>query len=412
MIIEEYKAKSLIRTSRPGLFSWSEFYLNPYQGCYHDCKYCDGKSEGYYMHADFADRIRVKVNAPQLLEQFLRKKGFIPFRRERTSTLIDFIPSLKKEAQATQPGKFILFIGGGVCDVYQPAEDISGITRKLLQIAYDYQVPVCILTKSTLVLRDMDLLKKINEESYACCNFTITLKDEYTQQIFEPRASTTGERFDAIKTLRDNNIHSGVYFYPVLPLIGDTDENMQSIYGEAKKAGAEFVYCWGLTLKPGRNKEEFLNTVNVHFPQLFPEYQRLYGNNNKYGHIDVTQFKKMGLPRPEVKGYILGHRYNIPYTAERYIPEGRIKTNLRVSEVLHKVAYIKGCLLQAPQSEVRHLYQTAHVLEEFHTDISTTGEELFPFIKEVYPYIQEVVEGKSTSLKKLEEKAYQALQEV
>lgn len=198
------------------------------------------------MHEDFAERIKVKVNAPHLLEQYLRKKGFIPFGREKTSTLVDFIPSLKEKAQLTQPGKFILHIGGGVCDVYQPAEKEVEITRKLLQIACDYKFPVIILTKNHLVLRDLDLLKKINENNYACCSFTITLANEKMQKIFEPKASTTKERFDAIKTLRKEGIHSGVYFYPVLPFIGDTDKNMQSIYDNAKKTGAEFVYCWGV----------------------------------------------------------------------------------------------------------------------------------------------------------------------
>ncbi len=197
-----------MRTSSPGIFSWSEAYLNPYQGCYHDCKYCDGKSEGYYMHDDFSERIKVKVNAPLLLEEYLRGKGFIPFGREKTSTLVDFIPSLKEKAQSAQPGKFILYIGGGVCDVYQPAEAQVGMTRKMLQIASEYKFPVCILTKNTLVLRDLDLLKRINEDTYACCSFTITLKDGKTQKIFEPRASTTEERFEAVKTLRDNGIHA------------------------------------------------------------------------------------------------------------------------------------------------------------------------------------------------------------
>lgn len=191
------------------------------------------------MHEDFAERIKVKANAPQLLEQYLRKNKFIPLRREKTSTLLDFAPALKK--QVTQPAKFILFIGGGVCDVYQPAENETQMTRTLLGIAHDYKFPVCILTKNTLVLRDLDLLKKINKDSYACCSFTITLKDD-TQKIFEPNASTTKERFEAIKTLRDNGIHAGVYFYPVLPFIGDTNKNMQGIYDTAKKVKAEFVY--------------------------------------------------------------------------------------------------------------------------------------------------------------------------
>ena len=77
MIIEENEAKSLVRIGRPSMFSWAEVHLNPYQGCYHDCKYCDGKSEGYHMHEDFSSRIKVKKNAPKLLEQFLKKRGFI-----------------------------------------------------------------------------------------------------------------------------------------------------------------------------------------------------------------------------------------------------------------------------------------------------------------------------------------------
>ena len=325
MIIEKYEAKSLIRTCSSSLFSWGEAYLNPYQGCYHDCVYCDGKSEGYYMHADFGERIRVKINAPILFEQFLKKKGFIHLHREKTSTLVDFLPSIKDSVQPRRPGKFIVHIGGGVCDVYQPAEKEIKITRKLLQITYDYKFPVFILTKNKLVLRDLDLLTKINEESYANVSFTITLADEKTQKIFEPRASTTQERFEAIKRLRDEGIHSGVYFYPTLPFIGDTDENMQTIYKQAKKVGTEFVYCWGLTLKPGRNKQEFFQTLEKHFPLLLQKYEKLYGNEDKYGNLDVTQAKEMGLTWPEVKGYKLGYEHGMPYAVKRYIPDGRIE---------------------------------------------------------------------------------------
>ena len=170
MIIEEYEAKTLIRTSKPSLFSWAEVYLNPYQGCYHDCVYCDGKSEGYYMHDDFGTRIRVKKNAPELLENYIRKKGLFPVNREKTSTLVDYFPSLKKLADTRKIAKFVLFIGGGVCDVYQPAEKETRMTRKLLEIACDYKLPVFFLTKSNLIIRDLDLLKAINEESYACAN--------------------------------------------------------------------------------------------------------------------------------------------------------------------------------------------------------------------------------------------------
>lgn len=368
------------------------------------------------MHDDFSERIRVKSNAPALLEQYLRKKGFIPLRREKTSTLVDFIPSLKDSIQSNQPGKFILFIGGGVCDVYQPAETEVKITRKLLQVAYDYKFPVYILTKNKLVLRDLDLLRRISKDSYACCSFTITLADELVQKIFEPRASTTQERYEAIQTLRKEGVHSGVYFYPVLPFIGDTDENMHTIYQKAIKAGAEFVYCWGLTLKPGRNKQTFMQTVEKHFPSLLSKYERLYSNNNRYGNLDANQFKRMGLMWPEVKGYRLGYEHGLPYAPERYIPEGRIKTNLQISEMLSKIAHIKGCLLQCSRSELHALRQTARFLESFQKDVSELkSEELrnLPGGNRTHQYVEEFVrENKSSYLEKLEEKAYKAVCEL
>nr|NHJ84127.1 radical SAM protein [Asgard group archaeon] len=302
MKIEEIEAKSLIRTSGPSIFSWAEIYLNPYQGCYHDCRYCDGKSEHYHMHDDFGNLIKVKINAPELFEKFLRKSGYSSVHRKEQFAIYDFFPDLKT-AKSYKNSKAIINIGGGVCDVYQPAEKEVKMTRKLLEIVYDYQLPLWILTKSNLVLRDLDIIKKINEETYACINFTITLQNERAQKIFEPKASTTSQRFEAIRILRNEGIHAGVYFYPALPFIGDTEENIQAIYQNAKKAGAEFVYCFGLTLKPGRNKVEFMRTLANHYPELYPKYQALYGNNNKYGHLDYEQFKEMGLVWPEIKGF-------------------------------------------------------------------------------------------------------------
>jgi len=410
MIIEEYEAKSLVRTARTSLFSWSELYLNPYQGCYHDCKYCDGKAEGYYMHDDFADRIRVKKNAPQLLEQYIKKLGFIPINRKKTSTLIDQFPELKESAGSNLPGKSVIFIGGGVCDVYQPAEEEVKMTRKLLQIAYDYKFPVFILTKNRLILRDLDLLKKINEESYVCACFTITLSNEETQKIFEPRASTTTERFEAVRKLREEGIHSGVYCYPSLPFIGDTDENLLGIYNQAKDVGAEFVYCMGLTLKPGRNKVEFMKTLQKHFPELYPKYKLLYGNENKYGALDSDQFKKMGLVWPEIKGYKLGYELNLDYTSKRYVPEGRIAINLEMSEILHRLIYLKNFFIKSSASERKDLNEAATLLISFNKDLSKLSEvekSKLPIGNSTKSYIEEYLsEGKSASLEDLERKAY------
>jgi DNA repair photolyase len=247
------------------------------------------------MHDDFAGLIKVKQNAPKLLKAFFQKKGFFPVHKKEQFAMYDFFPSLKDSEKTNIKPKFIVTVGGGVCDVYQPAERKTNITRALLEIVYDYQFPVSILTKSDLVLRDLDLIEKINAESFASVNFTITLNDESAQKIFEPGASTTSERFAAIKKLRSKGIQSGVYFYPALPFIGDTEDNIQAIYHRAQEVGAQYVYCWGLTLKPGRNKDEFMATIKEHYPELFPKYHKLYANNNKYGHLDTEQFKDQGL---------------------------------------------------------------------------------------------------------------------
>ncbi|MHA1227328.1 MAG: radical SAM protein, partial [Candidatus Hodarchaeales archaeon] len=199
MIIEKIKAKSLVNKTKIDDWWWSEGGMNPYQGCYHNCVYCDGKSEGYYMHEDFGTLIKAKTNAPELLEKFLRKNGFMPVNREKTSTLVDYYPSLKQQIKKKQPSKFILCVGGGVTDVYQPAERKMKITRRLLEILYDYDIPIQLLTKNKNVLRDIKLLKKINESSYANVAFSITLGDNSIQKIFEPRASSTNERFEALR---------------------------------------------------------------------------------------------------------------------------------------------------------------------------------------------------------------------
>jgi len=413
MIIEEYDAKSLVRTARTSLFSWAEVYLNPYQGCEHDCVYCDGKAESYYMHDDFGQRIRVKRNAPELLELYFKKQGFFPVNREKTSTLVDYFPNLRESADSSKTKKFVLFIGGGVCDVYQPAEKEIKMTRKLLQIAYDYKIPVFFLTKNTLILRDLDLLKKINEDSYACASFTITLADEKKQKIFEPNASTSQERFEAIKKLRSEGVHSGIYFYPTLPFIGDTDENMNAIYKTAKEVDTEFIYCWGLTLKPGRNKTEFMNTLKEHFPDIYPKYKILYGNEDKYGNLDRVKFEELGLIWPEIKGYKLGYELGLDYTSERYVPEGRIKTNLQLSALFQRLAYLKSFFVKSSKYEIRQLNEAARFLNTYKRDFSKLNDEE----KEqteidcgIMPYIEEYLNNReSRALENLEKLSYEAV---
>ena len=413
MKIEEKTVKTLIRQGGPSVFSWSEIYLNPYQGCYHNCMYCDGKSEHYHMHEDFGDRIFVKENAPALFKKYLKSKGFQPVHNKEQSAIDEFFPSLKDIPDSKTTPKSIITVGGGVCDVYQQPEKTVKMTQELLEIVYDYQFPLWILTKNDLVLRDIDLIKKINKESYACVNFTITLHDEKAQKIFEPRASTTPERFEAIRILRKEGIHSGVFCYPSLPFIGNTDKNIQAIYQSAKAANAEFIYANGLTLKPGRNKDEFMSTLKQHYPEVYPKYELLYGNNNKYGQLDMEQAQKLGLVWSLHRGYKFGYELGLDYTAKRFVPEGRIKTNLLLSELLWRIVYLKESILYDPRYEVNAFNEAAKLAENSKRDFGELKDNDFsdiPTNNQVREVIKEFVKtGKSVYLETLEKKSYEHL---
>ncbi|MCK4757865.1 MAG: hypothetical protein KAS67_05395 [Thermoplasmata archaeon] len=304
MNIEYYDAKTVVRKNKNS----DNINLNPYQGCWHDCVYCDGKAENYHMHEDFGTRIRVKANAPRLLEKWLKKEGLIPINRERTGTLLDYTDGARQVAAIPD---FTVCIGGGVCDVYQPAEKEVKVTRSLIQLAYDYNVPTFILTKNKLVLRDLDLLKLINESSKATVAMSIAFDSDEVQKIFEPNASPTSERFETLVALHKEGIHTGIWAMPLLPWIADTDENMDAIFMRAKKAGVEWMLADGLTLKPGRQKDQFMRVIGEYYPDLLPKYEKLYSNNNKWGIPDIPIAASLGMENTHEKGKRYAGKYGM-----------------------------------------------------------------------------------------------------
>jgi len=327
------------------------------------------------MHDDFNQRIYVKINAPNLLENYLLKKGFIPYNRDFTSTMLDYFPSLKNGASLKLPPKFIISMFGNVCDVYQPAEEKTQITRKLLQIVHDFGFPTRILTKSTLMLRDIELLKSIHMESFARIAFTITLANEKDQLIFEPNAASTLERFEALRALRKEGIPAGIYFTPVIPFIGDTEENLHSIFSIAKEAGAEFILTGGLTLRPGRNKDEFMHTLAENYSHLEEKYLKLYGNNNRGGQPDpfvAEQFKLIDIIKT---GYELSKKYAITFYEPRYIPEGQIQTNLRIATVLARIAFLKERIDHERGNHIQEIRQAAAFIEKMRDDLGEMKDE-------------------------------------
>jgi len=159
--------------------------------------------------------------------------------------------------------------------------------------------------------RDIDLLVKINESQGATVAMTVTLADDELAKIFEPRASTTTERFRALRELHDAGIDTGIWALPLLPWIGDSDENLDAIFSMAKDAGVQWM-CWsGMTLKPGRQKREFLGVIGEHYPELLDGYTRMFANENYYGMPDIPALKDMRVENIMEKGKKFAKKYGI-----------------------------------------------------------------------------------------------------
>jgi len=223
--------------------------MNVYRGCSHGCIYCDARSTCYGFTHQFED-IEVKENAALLLEQALKSK------RKRC------------------------MIGtGAMCDPYLHIEDELRITRQCLELIDKYEYGVTVQTKSSRVLRDMDLFKSINEKTKAVIQMTLTTYDEDLCKIVEPNVSTTKERFETLMKFKEEGIPTVVWFSPVLPFINDTVENLRGILDYCIEADVKGIICFGmgLTLRDG-DRQYYYAALDKHFPGLKKRYISIYGN--------------------------------------------------------------------------------------------------------------------------------------
>lgn len=223
--------------------------MNLYRGCSHGCIYCDSRSRCYHMEHEFED-IEVKENAIELLEQALKSK-----RRK-------------------------CMIGtGSMTDPYIPLEMQLGYVRKALSLIDEYGYGFTVITKSNRILRDIDLLQKINEKTKCVVQMTLTTYDEALCKKLEPNVSTTRERFEVLKVLRDAGIPTVVWLSPILPFINDTEENIRGILDMCIEAKVYGIICFamGLTLREG-NREYFYQQLDRLFPGMKERYIHCYGN--------------------------------------------------------------------------------------------------------------------------------------
>ena len=223
--------------------------MNLYRGCTHGYIYCDSRSNCYHIDHAFED-IEVKQNALELLEDALKRK------RKRC------------------------MIGtGAMTDPYVPLENDLQYVRKSLLLAERYGFGFTLITKSTQVLRDLDILKRINEKTKCVVQMTLTTYNEQLCRELEPNVSTTKERYEALKILHQEGIPTVVWLCPILPFINDTEENLYGILNyciEAKVYGI-INFGMGMTLRDG-NREYFYKQLERLFPGLKEKYIACYGN--------------------------------------------------------------------------------------------------------------------------------------
>ena len=222
--------------------------MNLYRGCTHGCIYCDSRSVCYQMQHDFED-VEVKENAPELLMEALRRK--------RQKCIIGT---------------------GSMSDPYIPQEEELQLTRRALTIIRDMGFGLAIQTKSDRILRDLPLLKSINQKAKCVVQITLTTADDSLCRLIEPNVCPTSRRAEVLRILRDEGIPTVVWFCPVLPFINDTEENVRGILDMCFEAKVQGVLSFGMgvTLREG-DREYFYQALDRHFPGVKQQYIRHFG---------------------------------------------------------------------------------------------------------------------------------------
>jgi len=246
-LIKEIQAKTILSRVK-GPDDWFGLYynFNLYRGCGHQCIYCDSRSECYQIE-NFNQDVLVKVNAVELLRQELASK------------------------------RVVGTIGtGSMNDPYMPLEAKIGLTRRALEAIAEFHFPIHIITKSDLVLRDVDLLEQIGR-TYAAVSFTITAAEDSLAGIVEPGAPPTSRRLVAMRALAEKGILTGVTLMPVLPFIEDNEENISGIVQMSHENGAKYILpAFGMTLRD-RQRAYYYAKLDKYFPGIRPRYEKSFG---------------------------------------------------------------------------------------------------------------------------------------
>ena len=295
--MEFIKAKTILSKMKDGN-NWFgiDYNMNLYKGCSHACIYCDSRSNCY--HIDNFDTVRAKKNELNILESELVRKR-------------------KKEIVGI----------GSMSDTYNPQEIKYEITRGALKLISKYGFGVSIDTKSDLIVRDIDLLKEINNKNSVIIKFTITTSDDNLSKVIEQNVVESSKRLSAIKELSDNGIFIGIMMTPVLPYITDNEENIKKLVKLAHENGAKFIYTYmGMTLRENQ-REYYYSQLDKHFKGLKNKYISTYGEQYS---CNVPNYKNLyNIFKNECNKY--GLLYKMEDIIKAYKKEKNIEENKQIT---------------------------------------------------------------------------------
>ncbi|MFP4365262.1 MAG: radical SAM protein [Spirochaetia bacterium] len=343
MNILEQEAKSILRKHKK-IDSWfiTHYGINLYRGCSHNCVYCDGRDVKYQVDGEFGRDVVVKTNALQLLDKELDRS-----RRRKP-----------------MPKSFML-LGGGVCDAYQEIEKKYRLSRGTLKLCLKHEYPVHVLTKSTLILDDIQLIQEIHEKHGAVVSFSFSSTMEDVSSIFEPGVPSPAKRLEAITELTHAGIPCGIFLMPVIPFLTDSTGVMEKTLRGAKSAGAQYAIFGTMTLKPGRQKEYFMNVLEKHYPELHEKYTLLYRSNSKYGEATKRYNHYANLRFAEA-----AHNTGIPVRVPPEIYQYILSDDDKVLAALEHIDYVKQL-----KGEKTSLGYAAYMLSKAEKPVTQMTEE-------------------------------------
>lgn len=240
-------AKTILQKNKSTAWFGNDYNMNLYRGCCHGCVYCDSRSECYRIER--FDEVRAKENALPILRDELRRKT---------------------------PG----IVGtGSMSDPYNPFEESELLSRHAAELIDAFGFGLTVITKSTLITRDIDIFQSIREHSPILLKMTVTTADDTLSRLVEPNAPPSSERFAALARLSGAGLFTGITLMPVLPFLEDSDENIRAIVKKAAQSGVRAIYpAFGMTLRD-RQRDYYLDALDRLFPEkkLSERYRKQFG---------------------------------------------------------------------------------------------------------------------------------------